>query len=456
MEECRREVEEEQDEMRLVCREGLEVYTHKAVLGLISPLLRSILASCPTSYPTLLLPDYRKDQVLLLLKVLAGEWHEGTRVSRGVVELLQDLGISLQGEQEVEDVEEQEEEEQEKEVEGGKTSEEHACIDKQETAINATAVREKSRNPTPIEVMKSNQESQGSVKNKKRTVDQFVLPVKRVKIMLKNITKTFPEKLTPENISDKIPLEQSKGAEIVAQNQAKELKEDSNVNCVVCGMNFRDQAKLCKHYCHKHFYAELGSLVPQYMEGNTCKVCGLQFLNQNSINLRSHIGIDHEVLNKLLGELELNDLGNDTEDFRFSDDESTSKQDEDITRSDDPPAMSIEDIQKMLLPYQDDLEEAVSKETISGKTSLNEMVEEDDEIIEVAVPPKPEAPLIDLELEEDDDSKLLSMIEDTLEDLQQSIDDISKVSDEDKTNFDNGSEIDLVGGLADICEVLFK
>ena len=48
------------------------------------------------------------------------------------------------------------------------------------------------------------------------------------------------------------------------------------------------------------------------------------------------------------------------------------------------------------------------------------------------------------------------MIEDTLEDLEQSSSDLSKVGDENKTSFDNGREGDLVGGLAVICRVLFK
>ena len=210
-EECRREAKEELDEVKLVCREGLEVYTHKAVLGLLSPLLRSILASCPTSDITLLLPDYRKEQVQLLLKVLAGEWREGSRVSRGVVELLQDLGISLQGEQKVQEleevVEEQEVEEQEKEVKGRKTLNE--CVDKQENAI-----KEKCRNSIPIEVMKSNQDSQGSEKYKKRKIDQFFVPVKRVKVMVKNVTSTFSVKLN----LDKNTMEPSKFAESVAQS----------------------------------------------------------------------------------------------------------------------------------------------------------------------------------------------------------------------------------------------
>ena len=137
LEECRREVGEEQDEVRLVFREGLEVSTHRAVLSLISPMLRSILASCPTSTPTVLLPDYRKDQVQLILKVLRGELGEGARVSRGVVELLMDLGISLHGEQEVQEVQEEvkelEAKEQEKEVEGGQALNE--CVYKQENVV---------------------------------------------------------------------------------------------------------------------------------------------------------------------------------------------------------------------------------------------------------------------------------------------------------------------------------
>ena len=171
--------------------------------------------------------------------------------------------------------------------------------------------------------------------------------------------------------------------------------------------------------------------MPQYLERNTCKVCGVQFLNLNITNIMSHIGIDHKVLSLLLEELELNDIGNSLnnveDEFCLADDDSTNKQ------VDDLPSMSIEEIQKLLLPYQNDLDEAVS-----GGTSTNEMMDEDDEIVEVSVPPKPEAPLIDLELEEDDDSTLISII------------------DENKTSFDNGSELNLVGGLADICEVLFK
>ena len=134
-------------------------------------------------------------------------------------------------------------------------------------------VKEKSRNPTPIEVMKSRQ---GSEKSKKRKVDQFLVPVKRVKIMLKNITKTFPVELTPEKIVlNKNTLELNKCTESVAKINTKETKEDYFVACVICEMKFRDQNKLSKHYCHRHFYAELGSLLPQYMDGNTCKVCGL-------------------------------------------------------------------------------------------------------------------------------------------------------------------------------------
>ena len=262
-----------------------------------------------------------------------------------------------------------------------------------------------------------------------------MFPVKRVKIMLKNITKTYPVKITPDM------MELSKCSESVAQSYIPEAKSDSSVDCVVCVLNFRDQAGLSEHYCYEHFYEELESLMPQYLGRNTCKVCGLEFLNLNITNIMSHIGIDHKVLSLLLEELELNDK----DELGLSDDDSNTKQ------VDTPPSMSFKNIQKILLP-QNDLEEAVSKETISGGTSHNEIVAEDDEIIEVAVPPKPEAPLIDLELEEDDDSKEMSIIEDTLEDLQQYKVDNSNVSNKNNARL----ELNVVGGLADICEVLFK
>ena len=458
MEECRREVEEEQDEVRLVCREGLEVYTHKAVLGLISPMLRSILASCPTSYPTLLLPDYRRDQVQFLLKVLRGEWWEGSRVSLGVVELLQDLGITLQGEQEVQEVEEQEAEEQEKEVDAEISLKEETFPDNQETVIHATTVKEKSiyqgystmhevllpfdeiveeANVKPSKValhskvkkveveekgflaMISNQENQEvlkSHKSHKRKLDHNLFPVKKVKIMLENINKNVPVELGSKKIkSGKNKLE------IVPRISKRDKKDDLSVICIICDMNFRDQNRLSKHYCHKHFYKELGLFMPQYGDSNSCQVCGLQFLYQNSMHLRNHIGIDHEILNKLISRHKMNDqkhtvkvngLKDDKDNFSFSDDSVQNKQFEDSSNDeDDPRAISLEEIQNMLLPYQDDPDKVVSKENVCDKTYNDKIVEDDDEIIEVAVPPKPEAPLIDLELEGDDDSRLISLID---------------------------------------------
>ena len=88
MEELGREVEQEEEGVRIVCREGMEVHTGRSLLRLLSPLLRPLLLAPAT----LLLPDYEKLQVQeVIQKMKKGE---DVLFLKDEMELLFDLGIT--------------------------------------------------------------------------------------------------------------------------------------------------------------------------------------------------------------------------------------------------------------------------------------------------------------------------------------------------------------------------
>ena len=89
VEQLGREVHQEQEVVRIVCREGMEVHTGRSLLRLLSPLLRPLLLAPAT----LLLPDYEKLQVQeVIQKMKKGE---DVLFLKDEMELLFDLGITV-------------------------------------------------------------------------------------------------------------------------------------------------------------------------------------------------------------------------------------------------------------------------------------------------------------------------------------------------------------------------
>ena len=90
-----REVEEEEDEVRMVFMDGMEVYMHKALLCLLSPFLRELLPDM--ACPTLLLPEHGKESMRLLLSLLKEQGNSGdeTLVPSSLASLVFDMGLNV-------------------------------------------------------------------------------------------------------------------------------------------------------------------------------------------------------------------------------------------------------------------------------------------------------------------------------------------------------------------------
>ena len=560
--ECRREVEEEQEEVTIVCQDGQEVYTNRALLSLLSPLLRPMLSSSST----LFLPDHSKATLLALLHLLRGEWRGEVRVSREVATLATTLAINMplvQAENRQQEIPvltlDEEEDSSVKDIDAeidaeieavdgeletnmrkGKISTDIETDSEVATAREPSGELQKSKTITncfpdyehetvvsPLEIYEEmdpkqsgeieteivvkakcdteNKESDEkdisesiikcincdkvwkegpdlnkSIKNhllamhsgedfaiyldsgfennkckeckwsktgksaqirhmfyshgvlkseilktlamiksskfkktspKKRKADEneHEYPVKRVRVLLKNVKAPF--EYTDQQVAQTETLEQNEpnnsGPETETESNGSEPRS-SPAGCKVCEKTFQNEERLLRHYCHKHFGSQLTSLVQDYFDGHTCKVCGLQFLQQNAINLRSHIGIDHQRLDEFIENISVHSENSaQTQNINI---EEVSEKTSDATRNDEETTaeMNLEEIQKYLLSYQSNDEE--ESEKLLAEDGI------DDEIMELELPTKPAAPFIDLVFEEDEhDTKLMEIIDDTLQ-----------------------------------------
>jgi len=385
--ECRREVEEEQEEVTIVCQDGQEVYTNRALLSLLSPLLRPMLSSSST----LFLPDHSKATLLALLHLLRGEWRGEVRVSREVATLATTLAINMplvQAENRQQEIPvltlDEEEDSSVKDIDAEIDAEIEAVDGELETNI---------RYP----------------KKRKADENEQEYPVKRVRVLLKNVKAPF--EYTDQQVAQTKPLEQNEPNDSGPETETESIGSEprsSPAGCKVCEKTFQNEERLLRHYCHKHFSSQLTSLVPDYFDGHTCKVCGLQFLQQNAINLRSHIGIDHQRLDEFIENISVHSENSaQTQNINI---EEVSEKTSDATRNDEETTaeMNLEEIQKYLLSYQSNDEEETEK--LLAEDDI------DDEIMELELPTKPAAPFIDLVFEEDEhDTKLMEIIDDTLQ-----------------------------------------
>ena len=84
-------------DLMLVCRDEGIVQTNKSLLGLYSPLLRRIFGDMTSNSDVdmVILPDLKKATVAEMLKILSFKWSEADCWGLDVVNLLQDLNVTI-------------------------------------------------------------------------------------------------------------------------------------------------------------------------------------------------------------------------------------------------------------------------------------------------------------------------------------------------------------------------
>ena len=187
-EECMREVEEEEDEVRIVFMDGMEMYMHKALLCLLSPFLRGLLPDI--ACPILLLPDYKQESMALLLRLIQGNSGDENLVPSSLASLVFDLGLNVpldkSAEKEVTVLEEhvlslEEEMLSENVVEG-----EHVSLEEEMVAENV------------VNISGPECETEPPLKKSRLTESAPRLPIKRVRVIIQKLEVSKRSKRTEE------------------------------------------------------------------------------------------------------------------------------------------------------------------------------------------------------------------------------------------------------------------
>ena len=421
-EECMREVEEEEDEVRMVFMDGMEVYMHKALLCLLSPFLRELLPDM--ACPTLLLPEHGKESMRLLLSLLKQQGNSGdeTLVPSSLASLVFDMGLNVPL--------------------GESAGDELAVVEEHVTLVEENVVsiarRECERGRPSKKLRMAEREVSGNSDLKVKVV------LKRLKLSKTkadesfSITRTEPDMAPGRHLqhAETIP-EDSKMVETVSATEKGLSKENS---LKMHGFAVRGVSVRLPRLRTALVREKLMKLPPMQcnaMEGLTVKtketgtkaresnVSCVDQLENITHWINHHIGAGHE---------------NITKDSYFeADQEPTTKQDEqtfelevegksaqaekkespvsrnnvliECNSNEEKPELTLEIIQNLLLSQEQSLE-------MANSSLVQDAENEEDEIVELEPPKKSPVPLVDLEQEDEGDAILFKCIDEKISELE--------------------------------------
>ena len=460
-EECMREVEEEEDEVRIVFMDGMEMYMHKALLCLLSPFLRGLLPDI--ACPILLLPDYKQESMALLLRLIQGNSGDENLVPSSLASLVFDLGLNVpldkSAEKEVTVLEEHvlslEEEMLSENVVEELVEGERVSLEEEMVAENV------------VNISGPECETEPPLKKLRLTESAPRLPIKRVRVIIQKLEVSKRSKRTEEegqndstertkpNTSLDEPIED----EEPIQNSLKPVKSEEKEEALLKQRGFavRDvSVRLKRLKCPN----EIKRLMEAKTRGSEAKVSSVRQLENITQWIDHHIGT--------VGEKKA--FGKSVKDFRQpGENESTFKSfqcnvkdgDQEQKRpkrepkkemgvdrnatvglspkrrnnvliecnsDEDSPELTLEIIQDLLLSQ----EESTSGNLGTGDSILNQEEakpdgdEDDDDIVELEPPKKIPVPLVDLEqdvemvppMEDLSDAMLFKSIDKKLSELE--------------------------------------
>lgn len=418
-----REVEEEEEEVKLVFKDRMEVYMHKALLSLLSPFLRGLLPDM--ACPTLLLPDHDKESMELLLHLLKkGKSGDENLVPSSLADLVSDMGLNVP---------------LDKSAGGGGAEvtvlEEHVTLEEEETQTEN--VESVSTEPPSKKLRMTRKEGSGSKENQ--------LAVQGVRVMLRRLklskTKqtvpTEPNILFGKHVEDRETT--PKDLKLVkTTEQEKKLSKETRHGFALKRMSVRLQRMTTK--------ALKGSLMSLQLDSHTTKAAETQGTEHNGVKQKEtretktslscvkrlenitqwidhHIRPAERVLEfdqkQNVSMLQSKEKIEGDKKKRSLAKADTQRRRNDVTiecgSNEEKPELTLEIIQKLLLSQE---QKMVDSSLIQDESKSRAEEEEEDDIVELEPPKKRLVPLVDLELEDEGDTMLFKCIDAKISELE--------------------------------------